>query len=57
MGEILDNSNFSNELNVITIYTNSNLVINKIDLDLSSYMQELNKFNEYKITLQYEKVK
>lgn len=58
LGELLEiDGNFSNLFNKIVIYTNNNLIVSKIDLDLGSYMQELNNYNEYKITLQYEKVK
>lgn len=40
--------------NKITVTVNSNLVVTDIELDLNNYMS--NKFNEYKITLQYGKV-
>lgn len=40
--------------NKITVKVDSNLVVTDIELDLNNYMS--NKFNEYKITLQYRKV-
>lgn len=49
-GEELNNEG----INKITVKVDSNLVVTDIELDLNNYMS--NKFNEYKITLQYGKV-
>ena len=55
LGELLENSNvLEDKQNTITIYTNSNMVINKIELELTNLMQELNNYNNYKIVLEYE---
>ena len=55
LGSLLENDDLSNSLiNNITIYTNNDLVVKKIVLELNNYMQELDRFMEYKVTLQYK---
>lgn len=55
LGRLLESDNvLEDKQNTITIYTNSNMVINKIELELTNLMQELNNYNNYKIVLEYE---
>jgi len=55
LGRLLENGNvLEDKQNTITIYTNSNMVINKVELELTNLMQELNGYSNYKIVLEYK---